>query len=439
MLDNLQEDTGWNSELVPGVRPKSYRAIDRILVHPGLVIQSKGNVYIFLGASNSWAVLAAPEAQKQICDITGSDNVSVSYLGAATPYIPYLNKVASRVSALPVSICIGTRRLSITVDNESMTFTECSNIVSVTDNLDSRVSGFCVMPCNYEYYPTKWLLDDRCRLLRYLSALFADIVELHTIMWIVGLAVVDPSPFSKFLLLYGPGGTGKSEIVNAILDILSGCIGTIKASQLTESKSEMSSDTAKMLASSRVVTAGEINLLTNKLNLHIVKEMTGHDSILIPPIRVATRCSVITSSNNLPDPTVQTDWLSTAISRRVVVVPMNVKASLLPRRERPDTEMDCQDMLLLCTHLFLMNPSMPMSTRSLLYSVLGSKFEALDDVLIIDEDASVQDIMDANIFLDGYFGLAPHTIGELASLKSANSVLVLAGVNFVKNIRHVEI
>ncbi|KJZ68974.1 hypothetical protein HIM_11631 [Hirsutella minnesotensis 3608] len=247
--------------------------------------------------------------------------------------------------------------------------------------------------------------------------------------------MVDPGTFSKFLLLYGPGGTGKTEVVNVILDIMAGCAGAIKASQLVDTRSDMSVDTAKVLASNRIVTTGEIDLADGKLNLHSLKEMTGHDSILIPPIRVATRCSIVTSSNNLPDPHKQPEWLTTAIARRVVVVPMNVQASLLPSAERPDTEEDNMDFLLSCVHTFLTNSSMPASPRSILYSILGRGYEEIRERVIIDANASTQDVMDANANIETTFSMKPQDLGELASLKSPDCVVILGGIKFLKGIR----
>lgn len=76
----------------------------------------------------------------------------------------------------------------------------------------------------------------------------------------------------------------------------------------------------------------------------LIKYMPGHDSISILPIKVATRCSIVSSSNDLLDPVEQKDWLhSTAIARRAVVVPMEVDISTLPKGEWPDSEADCLD------------------------------------------------------------------------------------------------
>lgn len=435
---SLEVDEGWDTELVQGTRPRAYKAIDARLINNGLLAHSRGNSYMYLGASNSWAVLASPEAQKQLCDITGSDNVSVSYLGATIPYLPYLQKHSRRTSALPTSVCIGTRRFNITINEDTIILTDCANVASVNANFDGRIGSFCVMPCTFNEIPRTWTASSPGRLYKYLSPLFTDVVEFYTLMWVVGNALVDPISFSKFVFLYGPGGTGKSKVLGAIKDVMQGCCGSITPGQLVDNKADMNIETAKTLVSNRVVTAGDVNLTTSKLSLHIVKQMTGHDSVVIPPISVATSCSVICSSNGLPNPLEQPEWTSSAISRRMVVVLMNVKASLLPPRERPDTVEDNLDFLMNCVYMRLTEPSMPISIRCLLYSVLGSYYEQIADEIIIDPSASVQDLFDVNIWLDMELNLPLHTIGELASLVSSSCTIMYGGVNFIKDIRRAD-
>lgn len=400
MALTLEADDGWDTELVPGTRPRAYKAIDAKLIKPGLVAYCRGNVYMFLGGSNSWAVLASPEAQKQLCDITGSDNVSVNYLDASIPYLPYLQMHAKRTSALPVSICIGTRRFSITINEDTLILSDCSNIASVSENFDARISGFCVMPCRFNEIPRMWTNGTPGRLFRYLLPLFSDPVEFETIMWVIGNAAIDPGSFSKFMLLYGPGGTGKSKVLSAIEGAMDGCSGTIRPGQLIETKPDININTAKTLVSNRIITAGDVNLVDGKLNLHTIKEMTGHDSIVIPPMRVATRCSVVASSNNLPDPLEQTEWTSTAISRRMVVIVMNVRAASLPPKEKPDNVEDNLDFLMHCVYLRLTKFNMPVSTRCLLYTLLGAMYHKVSEDIVVDTDATIQEIFDANVYLD---------------------------------------
>lgn len=434
----LYEDDGRNRELIPGSKSKSYRLLDNVLVNKGLAVKTRGTLYIFMGASNCWGTLAVEEAQRQINDIVGNENVSVNYLPAVKPYAPYLTKSAFRIGSIPTSICIGTYRFSLTRRGDELVLTPCVDIVSATDAIEDRVTGFCVLPCDFYIHPNVWSVNDNGSLIRYLSALFVDRTELRTIMWVVGLSLVDPGSYSKFLLLYGPGGTGKSEVVNTILDIAPGCTGTIKVSQMVSSHTDMSTETAFTIASNRLATTGELNLRSGKLNLHIIKEMTGHDSVFIPPVRVNTRCSVVSSSNALPDPTEQDEWLTTAIARRCVVVPMNVKAMLLPKVERPDSSEECLDMMLACVNVYLSDEFMPMSTRSCLYSVMGSVYEKVQHEVVIDSGASTMQIVDANVHISSKLGISVEEFADLAMLRSPGVLMTAGGDKFVNHIRLAE-
>ena len=65
------------------------------------------------------------------------------------------------------------------------------------------------MPCMVYSYPVLWQPKGDERLLKYITPLFSNPISLDTIRWAIGNALVDPSSVSKFILLYGPGGTGK--------------------------------------------------------------------------------------------------------------------------------------------------------------------------------------------------------------------------------------
>lgn len=435
---NLIPDEGWDDEIT-STSSKGYKALRSNFVNDGLVAYYKGNTYIYLASMNKWSVLISAEAQRQLCDITGGENASVSYLAASLPYIGFMEKHARRTGAIPVSICIGTRRLSISKEGDIIELNECTDVASVKEDLDDRVSSFCVMPCSFNQIPQSWSPGGAERVLRFIRVLFNDQVELKTIQWTLGLVAVDPSSVSKFLLLYGPGGTGKSTLIGLIEDVFNGCCGTINSSVLTSKSSNIGVDTARTIASNRVVTAGDINLETNQLNLHTVKEITGHDSVSVPPIKVRTRCSLVAASNNLPHPSTQKTWCSAAVSRRAIVIPMNVKTSLIPNIERPDATEDDIDFLLSCINLYLdYLTSPPMSMRSLMYGVLGAGYEDIAEKIYFaqdDEDVDMQDIFDANTAIDIYFGLELHTVGELAFLKCPKLTIEAGSVYFINNIR----
>lgn len=434
----LTDDEGWDEEIVD-THSKGYKALKSTLIDNGLVQYYKSNTYVYLSSMNKWSVLISADTQRQLCDITGGENASVSYLAASLPYIGYMEKHAKRAGFVPASICIGTRRLRISITDGEMQLAESGNVVSVNENIDERVSSFCFMPCSFNKIPRSWSPGGAEKILKYIRVLFTDQIELKTVQWIIGVIAVDPSSVNKFLLLYGPGGTGKSTLIGMLEDIFNGCCGTISSNVLTSKNSTITLDTARTIASNRLVTAGDIDLESNQLNLHVVKEITGHDSVSVPPVKVRTRCTLVAASNDLPHPNKQKAWCSAATSRRVILVPMSVKTSLIPNVERPDSDDDSIDFLLSSVNLYLDHiNSPPMSIRSMMFGLLGAGYFDIQEKIIFDDDATMQDIFDANTAIDIFFSLPLHTIGELAHLMCPNLVTENSSLYFIDNIRLLE-
>lgn len=433
----LEYDEGWDKELVPGGKGIKYKALDKELIDKGLVIYYDGNTYIFLTGSNVWATFVSSEAQTEICSIVGSDNVSVNYLPASEPFIDYLESHANRISAIPTSICVGTRRKVISLGEGRMAFRDSDPIVSIVDDagIDDRVSFFCNMPCKFPSLPRAWEYDGPGRLERYMLPLFADHREFLTFKWIMGGIPLDPAMQSKFLLLYGDGGTGKSTILRIIRALFKGCCSTIPNGTFTSTSSDLPLKTSQIIASNRIVTAGELDLEKKMLNLHVVKEITGHDSISVPPVTVTTRCTLTAATNYLPNPETQQEWCTSQIARRVVILPFSVNAEEIPKVQRPDTLEDVVEFLLDCVHTRLTMPDMPMSSRSILYTILGSTYNRISDIIEEVENPSMQETLDVNAMLENVLDLKPHTLGRLASLITNYNIVTYREFNFINFIR----
>jgi hypothetical protein len=436
----LQYDEGWDDNIV-GTPSRGYLTIKNELASKGLIAHSKGNTYIYVFSLNKWGVLISPEAQRQICDMTGSESATVNYLGASLPYLPYMEKYSREASSVPPSICIGTRRLEIKATDDGLSFEECKGIISVAENLDDRVQQFCVMPFSFDHFSTKWSLGNTSRLYNYLRVLFSNDIEFDTVRWIIGMAATDPGSVSKFLLLYGPGGTGKSTLISAIEDIFRGCSGTLLSSTLVGKGNTLSAETCRTIASNRIVTAGDLNLEGSQLNIHAIKEITGHDSVSIPPIKVRTRCSLVCASNDLPNPITQPTFCTSAVSRRIVVIPMNIKTSAIstadrPTVERPDSTPDLIEFLYSCLNVYIERPySIPMSMRSLLLGILGTGYVEIEPYVEEGTNIDRQDTIDANLNIETYFKIPLYTIGELAYVKCPSFVVNYGNINFIHNIR----
>ena len=433
----LEYDDGWDKELVPGGKGSKYKALDKELIDKGLVIYYDGNTYIFLTGSNVWATFVSSEAQTQICAIVGSDNVSVNYLPASEPFIDYLESHANRISAIPVSICVGTRRKVLSLDDDVITLKDCDPIVSIMEGvgIDDRVNTFCNMPCKIPQLPKMWKNEGPGRLERYMLPLFSDHRELLTFKWIMGGIPLDPAMPSKFLMLYGDGGTGKSTILRIIRALFKGCCSTIPNGTFTSFNSDIPLKTAQIIASNRIVTSGELDLEKKKLNLHTIKEMTGHDSIAVPPVTVTTRCTLVAATNFLPNPEVQVEWCTSQIARRMVVLPFSVNAEEIPKVQRPDTMEDVIEFLLSCIYTRLTMPDMPMSSRSILYTILGTSYNKICGMIEEVEEPTMQEVLDVNMMIENSIGLPSNTLGKLALLITNYNVVTYHGLSFINFIR----
>lgn len=193
-------------------------------------------------------------------------------------------------------------------------------------------------------------------------------------------------------------------------------------------------ENGKLIA--RCMHVGDIDLEDAQLNLHTVKQITGNDSVSVPPVKVRTRCSLVAASNDLPHPLTQKTWCSQAISRRMMFAPMNVKTSLIPVAERPDSAEDCIGFILSCVNVYLTNTySPPISTRSLMYSMLGAGYAEIEDAVQFDESASEQDIIDANTSIELHFKLELHSLGELAHAVCPAMTIESGSAYMINNLR----
>ena len=79
-----------------------------------------------------------------------------------------------------------------------------------------------------------------------------------------------------------------------------------------------------------------------------------------------------------------------------------------------------------------------MSMRSLMFGLLGAGYFDVQEKIIFDKEATMQDIFDANTAIDIFFSLPLHTIGELAFLMCPNLVTENSSLYFIDNIRLLE-
>src|SRR5258706_10205044 len=115
--------------------------------------------------------------------------------------------------------------------------------------------------------------------------------------------VVSPVASLLFIILTGPGGTGKSSLMDAVRHVLCGTVGTISRVVFMKQRCDAvgTCPSLTMLASNRMSIVPEADFDMG-LNVGSVKAAVGHDSVPVQPDVIRTACTVMYGSNGAPDP-----------------------------------------------------------------------------------------------------------------------------------------
>ena len=435
---SLQSDRGWGRSAFDGadqVTPFRNKILKTKLIDQGLVCMSDGNIYIFHTALNIWIIFCSSDAVTFVNNILGMESASVKYTDAFVPYVRQLERDASDRMAndVPQSVCIGTSRLRVSIIPGGLQLSECEAVLPLPPGKE-MLQQLCYMSMNIRYWPKTWQRSPDYLMYRFLSPLFVDPIELKTAEWAIGHALLDPHSYSKTIILYGEGGHGKSTFLNALNAILMGCCGTIDSSELVGLNAGISFKIAAIIASNRVVAAGDVGGPNRNTNLTVIKTLTGHDYIPLPPSRVKTACTLFYATNMLDDPQSNPEWLTPAIMRRVAVILMNARIMEDFSGKIPYDPISRLDFALRCIHTRMANPDMPISAMSVVLTLTGSRFESIAKYIAYADDATEEDCITATAIIAGCIGIETHRVGELAKRISKSAVVDIGGILYIKDI-----
>lgn len=429
-LSTLVSDNGWNRPYIDdeSLIPKRYNTLRTHIIEKNLVCASNGNVYIYLPVQNKWSILCSDEATIFLNAVMEMENATVQYDKAFRPYVSYLERNASEnlATKIPTSICIGTTRTRINRNGNGLTLSVCEPVLIHNPSYGKHheVSALCYMPLSIKQWPKRWERTNNFPMYQFISPLFPDGRELLTIEWVLGNALVDPNSFSKAVILYGQGGTGKSTLLALIKIAFMGCCGSIPDKSLIGLAKGMSTDVASIVVSNRIVTAGDVGGIEDSTNLSVIKSLTGHDYISIPPLSARSSCSLFYATNRLDDPRKNTEWLTAQIMRRVVVVPMTTDALGFTENTIPQDQNSRLDFALRCVHTFLSHPHMPVSSMSIVLTLLGSASNDIMQYITEDDD---EEILEEEYFsvlgiLASAASIEASSIGDLVRKMSPSAV-----------------
>jgi len=101
-------------------------------------------------------------------------------------------------------------------DGDTLIFTKAACIVHDEAVVSDDVAGLCLMPLKSTVIPTQWSLQAVHGVYEFIKPLFISDVELLALMWCMGNAITDPIDTSKFVILYGGSGNGKSTVIKCV-------------------------------------------------------------------------------------------------------------------------------------------------------------------------------------------------------------------------------
>lgn len=440
------KDVNWSKPFVVYPGSERFKKIDDYLYYRGLIAVINDERYIFVDVLNYWCNLAAKISMLRLCGLLGITNATVNYPDATVGYNEHIIKRcdANKASVLPPSICVGTMRLEVTVDHNSKTvvFQDSRTVISregKIGNVPDIVYQACIMPIRSVIYPDVYTFPGKCELLGYVAQLFPDTRDLITLLWHIGNCVLDPVSNPKSLMLYGPGGSGKSTVLRVIANTLGSCCGLLPDGCLTSKVNGMPVAVSSVIASNRMAVCYDVQLKDHPLNMAVFKNISGSDYVRIGELTCKTNCSLTIATNGYVDIEKQEEYTSDAIMRRLVGIYMDVSALDIPVINEPSGADDRLDLACAGIYTRLLYEYIPVSPRSVLASLCSSKYTEASDLLEeTTDEVLVEDAVEVLCIIGFLTKSRPEDVAYKARLISKSAVYERHGRMLIRGLRPVD-
>jgi hypothetical protein len=437
------KDLQWYKPFVKYKGSDRFDAVEAALSSKGLLAIVNGERYMFVDMLNYWCNLAAKVAMLRLCGLMDIKNATVNYPDATVGYNEFIIKRcdANEASTLPVSVCIGTMRLEVTMipEKKTLLFTESRTVIDregKTGSVPPVVYQCCIMPIRSTIHPTVYVFPGKCDLLGYIAQLYPDPRDLVTLLWHVGNCIVDPVSNPKSLMLYGPGGSGKSTVLRVIANMLGSCCGLLPDGCLTSPNMAMPVSVASVIASNRMAVCYDVALDKFPLNMSVFKNISGSDYVRVGELSVKTNCSLTIGTNGYPDIEKQPDYTSDAIMRRIVGLYMDVSALDIPVVAEPSGMDDRIDLAAGAVYIRMLYEYIPVTPNTVLSTLTTSFYPEVRNLIEETSDTIGTDEAYEVLCIIGFFIKArPNDVAYKARLVSRTAVYDFEGRMFIKGLR----
>ncbi|SPC66834.1 uncharacterized protein UHOD_11439 [Ustilago sp. UG-2017b] len=441
------------------------------------IVSYNQSVYVFIPVEGKWTMAQSVTGARFLANELGFSNVNVNYMAALEPYWGYVTRVAKDIKHMPQSVCIGTWRLTVTVeravvrdlgdlratprgsrpsrrspefqvadDDESggsdsgcqdiddvppdfVKFTPYGDIAPFAGFIPgaARISLFCVCPVRSTSIPKCASLKPSPSVAeRILSNVLAR-EDLQLLMWVVGNGLIDPVSKPRSVLFYGPGSVGKTTTIRTISKCLRGTVHTL-SQDYSSGTNPVSSEDAVGCMTSRFVCYGNMEFESDSINASVWRMITGGDTLTAQGMTSTVSCTGIFGSDHLwyPDAQTRMPWFM----RRMIVIVMTPppKGCAPPQTEFSDNEVTDFVCNAVATRLRCgVDP--PLTLRHLLVTMFGYRVAEATRGVVERPDASdpechsailslsIASLIDVDQLIKMAESMAPHMIKDIGYAK----------------------
>ncbi|KAF8509922.1 hypothetical protein JB92DRAFT_3119487 [Gautieria morchelliformis] len=355
--------------------------LQRNIVAKGGLCCVKGITIVYVPTVRRWFHIASVAGMKYIATVIGAENATMNFQTAAAPFMNYLiqSSTAYLCDLLPASVCVSSGRYQLeTTDRGVARFVEQTGLAPKA-SWGTRSTGLCLMPVSCRIRPKEVKSNVASPVMSFIGKMLDCKEDLLTFMWVLGTALLDPVVRSKGVLLYGPGGTGKSTLIKLVRQCLGECTTVIPSNAL-EGRRPLSDHVKIAACSNRILLCPEANI-TMDFNIANFKALCGLDIVASEYIPMISVCSLILACNYLPDPKRHAEWYTTAFSRHAIVIPMyfRVAEHVSAFSSIMLEELDKMTFVTQCILVANKYNQAPNCIRTLLLTIMGELFAKMLD------------------------------------------------------------
>jgi len=416
---------------------EEYTIVRRMALEDRRIVKYMNGVYMFVPPCGSWLHVRSVESAKYLASAVGLDNVSVNFMTATEMYSAFAEKVAPSCGTVPRSVCIGTWRLHVTLEDSSAPEAgiKMAPVFMITgrpsvNEVAKRVTGLCISPIRIGVLTQRVRKFSPSAAEKSLSNVMTS-DNLRLLRWVIGNGLIDPVDKPKAVYMFGNGGEGKSCTINTILANLPGAVYPLSkdyvGSNLTISQEDLTH-----AMSVRFISYGDVVLKKSKINAAFWKMITGGDTMRVSSGQGRLSCTALFASNNLwyPISALLKKWFV----RRTIVILLHAPSADDPPPPNSFSDLEIHDFVTNCIYERLRTPFVPCTIQSSLLTIFGYKISVATRGITLGNKTSELGSISATWAVSIAGEVEYELLTELVECMSNSLVSEYHGVKYLKGI-----